>query len=322
MKISEASNIYVGSSAASAVYLGADLIWPTSTTNVTPDMVHIDVPTFRSSNGISAGSTYQIHDGDYNLLSSEVLNVSPNTHEVIVGPLDHYHLYINSDDTFRVTDDTILTLKGNTYTKIIFKHMYSDTYKNKSTFICSSGSIVYDAQADEYVWTGNDTNVSINMNGSSLRFYDIYYQVPTNSTSITHTQFRSLNNITGDQVQLSNGEYKLVSDNSLKFVVNYESGAGAYTITSTRLSSGGWVLYNNPSNVGYVQIVSTSGSMNRFSLKISNSSYYGGAMQCDTGTISVDRTAGYVYWTGSASAVKIWNTAQPRLHFNTITIEQ
>ena len=101
MKISEASNIYVGRSAASAVYLGADMIWPTPdvyfdySTNLHSNWGH-HVPNGSNLNltgnywvGLWDGSGHNI-TGDYNW------NATSNITQVDIERMD------NSDPTSRV----------------------------------------------------------------------------------------------------------------------------------------------------------------------------------------------------------------------------
>lgn len=180
MKLNTANNIYVGTNAASKVYVGTTQVWPQGS-NVTPTMTMLDVPTFRTLNNISTTAQWSDYNGTYDIGNSARLTVAPPNSEILVGGVQHDHIYITADNSatpyrFVFEDDAVVTFKNRTYTKIVIK----DTVwhqRDTSNIIVSSGTFVYDSSADEYVWSGNSNEVKINLNGvHRLDFKYIYFE--------------------------------------------------------------------------------------------------------------------------------------------------
>lgn len=293
MKISDANNIYVGSSQASAVYLGTNKIWPVS--SITPGMRMLDGPTFRSYNNITAGAAWSTSlKGEWR---GDVYAQNLELSDYDIWTPSGTYLELGQDDYFTLKQYSKLYFNDYNYTKIIFKDIIGSTNPTAGT-----GYVVYNAGADELVWTGNATNFYfVNGNSQDWKFKYIYYDVAAPLCTVNCLALRRLNNLAVEDM-LTNQSYDLSTDSKFQMTLNGPSSGAGKVIYADAFR-----IYA-PSSGGYMEISSTAGNMTSISITGMTGSASNldvpSNISADSGSISVASNNRDLTWTGNSSTVR------------------
>lgn len=313
MNISEASNIYVGSTGASAVYLGADLVWPT----VVPYEENIDGQSFRIVNNISSTSQWSTNSGTYNLRSdgSAQITVGPDTTEI---GSQHDHLYITARDSqtypdwYMFWDDTRAEFTGANYQVIKFKNIDSDSKRGLTGFTCNTGTITWDAAEDAYIWRGNSNDVVIYMNGvCKLGFQYFEIQCDLFNYATDNAKVRTINSWVGDVTLSNDTMYYLGNYNFLitsKGYSNTPTCNSDYLLVRNNLNSlgnridNGYIIINAPGYMKRVKLVTYNNNGGNRSLPTVIPMVEDPSQ--DAGTVVKNPNGNtYIEWTGYANPI-------------------